>query len=170
MSAKNDVKLLCEAILHFDAKGMKKFKYARKDLYNMWTNYFIQAMKESMPDGFSDDHAKKIGDAMISALKKVEISTNEIAKDKVEITIKGLNVGSIVNNNDLQLDVNPGVKKEEFIDSVIRTVEKNFDALQAGEKKVFVVDCGYYEEEKFWAPLNMDNFLQKIYKGATGEK
>lgn len=170
MSAKNDVKLLCEAVLHFDAKGMKKFKYLRKDLYNMWTTSLIQEIKENMPDSFSDEQASKIGNAMISALKKVEVSTNEIAKDKVEITIKGLDVGSIVGNNNLQLDVNPGVKKEEFIDSVIRTVEKNFDALQVGEPKVFVVDCGYYEKEKFWAPIKMDEFLQKIYKSATIEK
>ena len=170
MSLKDDVQLLCEAVLHFDANGMKKFKYSRKDLFTIWTTSFIQAIKENMPSDFSDEHANKIGNAMISALKKVEVSTKEIAGDKVEISIKGLNVGGIVNNDFWQLDVEPGAKKEEFIDAVVKNIEKNVAALQVGETKVFVIDCGYYEKEKFWAPIKMDEFLQQIYKCAAVEK
>lgn len=171
MSAANDVKLLCEAIVHFDAKGMKKFKYTHKNLYEMWTTPLINAIKENNPNFFSEEHEKKIGDAIVDSLKKVEISTKEVSEGKVEVTVKGLDIEDVFADNvNWQLDVNPGVNKEEFVDSVARNIEKNFAALQAAKTEVFFADCVYYDKEKFWGPRDMKIFLPQIFKSATGEE
>ena len=170
MSAASDMKLLCEAILHFDGAGMRKFNYSSKDLYNMWTKSFVDGIRQNMQSAFSDKHAQKIGDAIISALKKVEVETRELSEGKVEITAKGLKVGNIFAEKNWQLDVSTDASQNEIVDSVVRAVEKNFDALQPVNTTVFVVDCGYSEEGKFWAPVSMDNFMPQLFAGALGNR
>ena len=174
MSAASDIKLLCEAILHFDKDGMRKFNLASADLYKMWTNSFIQGIKQNMPlyiqNAFSEEHAAKIGDAIISALKKVSVDTKNLSEEKVEVTVTGLNVGSIFAEENWQPDVNSDAGKDEIVNSLVRAVEKNFDALQPVNTTVFVVDCGYSEEGKFWAPLSMDNFMPQLFAGTLGNK
>lgn len=170
MSAANDIKLLCEAILHFDDNGLKKFNFSRADLYKMWTNSFVEAIKANMKSAFSKNHASKIGDAIISALKKVAIETKDLSEGKVEVTVTGLKVGSIFVDKNWQLDVSPDAAKEEIVDSVIRALEQKFNALQPANTTVFVVDCGYSEEGKMWQPLSMDNFMPQLFAGALGNR
>ena len=168
MSAANDIKLMCEAILHFDDEGMKKFNFSRKDLYAMWTKSFVEAIKANVKSAFAEKHAKKIGDAIISALKKVSIDTQDLSDKKVEVTIKGLEVASIFADKNWQLDVKPDAKPDEIVDSIVKTVEKKFDALQPARTTVFVIDCDYTEENKLWQPLNMDSFMPQLFAGAIG--
>ena len=170
MSAASDMKLFCEAILHFDGDGLKKFNFSRADLYKMWTKSFVEAREANVKSAFTKNHASKIGDAIISALKKVAIDTKDLSEGKVEVTITGLNVGSIFADTNWQLDVNPDAGKEEIVDSVIRAVEKKFDALQPVKTTVFVIDCGYSEGSKNWQPLNMDDFMPKLFAGALGNR
>lgn len=170
MSAANDIKLFCEAILHFDEDGLKKFNFSREDLYKMWTNSFVEAIKANVKSAFSKNHANKIGDAIISALKKVSIDTKDLSEGKVEITITGLNAGSIFVDKNWQLDVKPDASKEEVVDSIIRALEQKFNALQPVNTTVFAIDCGYFEEGKMWQPLSMDNFMPQLFAGALGNR
>lgn len=170
MSAANDIKLLCETILHFDEEGLKKFNYSHEDLYTMWTKSFIAAIKANMKNIFTDAHAKKIGDAIISALKKVSVSTADSSEGKVEVTITGLNVGSIFSETNWQLDVKPDSGAEEIANSIIKTVEQKFAALQPAKTTVFVIDCAHSAENNLWQPTNMDNFMPQLFAGAIGSR
>ena len=170
MSAGNDIKLLCETILHFDEEGLKKFNFSREDLYTMWTKSFIEAIEVNMKSAFSEKHAKKIGDAIISALKKVSIDTKDLAEEKVEVTVTGLSVGSIFVDQNWQLDVKPDAKPEEIVSSVVRTVEKKFETLQPVQTTVFVIDCNYSKDGKIWMPISMDNFMSQLFAGTLGKK
>ena len=170
MSVASDIKLFCETILHFNEEGLKKFNYSRADLYTMWTKSFVQAIKANVKNDFTEKHAKRIGDAIISALKKVSVDTQSLSESKVEITVKGLNIGSIFAENDWQPDVNPDASKEEIINALVAAVEKKFAELQLVNTTVFVIDCAYSEEGKFWMPLNMDNFMPQLFAGAIGNR
>ena len=170
MSAANDIKLLCETILHFDEQGLKKFNFSPKDLYAMWTKSFIAVIKANVKSAFTEKHAKKIGDAIISALKKVSVATKDLSDEKVEITITGLEVANIFADKNWQPDVKSDASKDEIVDSLIKAVEKKFDELQPVRTTVFVIDCGYSEEEKIWGPLNMDNFMPQLFAGTLGNR
>lgn len=170
MSAANDIKLLCETILHFDEEGLKKFNFSSEDLYAMWTKSFIAAIKANVKNSLTEKHAKKIGDAIIAALKKVSVVTKDSSEGKVEVTITGLEVGNIFADKNWQLDLKPDASKDEIVNSLVSTVEKNFEELQPARTTVFVIDCGYSEEEKIWQPLNMDNFMPQLFAGTLGSR
>ena len=170
MSAANDIRLMCEAVLHFDEEGLKRFDYVREELYDLWTNAFVDTMKTTLQGIFSEKYSGKIGDIIISTLKKVTVETEEVDTGKVQVSVKGVNIQEAFGDKNWQLDVDAGVTKDELAEAMLRIIAKKFDALQPVRTTVFVVDCAYYKEGDLWGPRDMPKFLSQLFVAANGEQ
>lgn len=169
MSAEQDIKLLCETILHFDKKGLKAFNISREDLYKKWTGEFIDAMKKSANNIFTGKQSKQMADALINALKKVSIDTQATDDEsKVQVTVNGLDFEKDFSNKNTRLDVDFGATQEEIAASVARAVAKKFNSMKVAKTMVFVVDCEHHEEGDVWMPINMQAFFDTLSASAMG--
>lgn len=169
MSAENDVKLLCKTILHFDEEGLKKFNYSREDLFKSWTGSFVDSMKKNANNMFSDKQSAQIANAMMKTLQKVVIDTRATEEEsKVRIIVNGLDFAKEFDNKNIKLDVFPGATQEEIVASITKTMVDKFSKMQLSKTIVFVADCEYDEESKFWIPKDMQAFFNELSASAMG--
>ena len=169
MSAEQNIKLLCETVVHFNEEGLNKFQYSREDLYQQWTGNFITAMKQSANNMFSDKQSGQMANALINALKRVAIDTRATDEEsKVQVIVNGLDMEKDFSDKNIKLDVEFGSTQEEIVAAITKAMVKKFNNLKLSKTTVFVVDCEYNEEADFWMPKNMQAFFDTLSASVMG--
>ena len=170
MSAEQDIKFLCEAILHLDEEGLKKFNISRDDLYNKWTSNFVGAMRKSTKNMFSQDHALQMADAMINSMKKIAIDTRATDDEsKVQVIVNGLDFTKLFADT-MNLDVDSKATPKEIVGALTKVIVKRLADIKLSKTMVFVAECEYNEDAKFWMPKNMPAFFDTLTASALGNQ
>lgn len=168
-----DVVNICKAILQKDKDSASKLNLDSEKLYDNLLNSLIERLHDDM---LSKEQAKRMGEAFINSLKKVNISAKTISKDgdnaEVELTITPIDLKTALDNDALMKEMenrmSPYPSEKELAELITQImVEKINNASPAGDKKM-KVSCTYDKKEKLWMPNNMDQFSEQLAVTALG--
>ena len=169
MSAANDIKLLSEAILHFDEEGMQKFNISREDLFNQWTGSFIANIGDIVNAVFNKNQILQISNALINSLYKIKVSVQpSYEESKVEVTVNGLEFSKEFSSKNFSVDLDKDAKKDEVVAALITVLQNKFENMQASKTTVFQVECELDESADTWVPKNFQSFLNVLSAAAVG--
>ena len=169
MSAVNDIKLLSEAILHFDEEGLNKFNISREELVGQWTGSFMQMIGDITNKMFNKNQMLQISNALLNSLYKVQISVQPSYEEaKVEVTVGGLDFSKEFSQKELPINVDKNAKPEEVVAALVVAIQKKFDNMKVSNKSTFLVECELDSQVNVWVPKNFQSFLNILSSAAIG--
>ena len=171
MSAVNDIQLLCETVLHFNADGLRKFNFSRNDLFQQWTSSFVETMNESTNNMFSKEQSFQIANALMNSLQKVKVTVDaSYSESKVEITVNGMDFEKEFAPESLHFNIMPGAEPKEIAVAVVKAIVDKFDEMKPSKSTVFSIDCEFDKKSNFWMPKDLQEFFKNLSVNAMGGK
>ena len=161
----DNISSIANAILQQDGKLLKKFNISGDDLHREMVETVANEYRMNSGYVFSMEQSRRVGEAYINLLKKVNVATKTISVDggkaTVEVTVGTINMDSIdLETIILKLAnrISEDSSEKVILDECTKVIIEEINGLSITGEGKFKTTCTYDKKVKMWVPDDMEKF------------
>ncbi len=158
----DDIKLICNAVIHFDKESLEKIGLIPKEYEKDIVDEIARVLTKSSELKFSESQISKIRSAILGVYKRsiFEVETISEIEDKATVKIK-LSVFEKFTTETATAKLPPNIaemSQEEQTEIITNVLVVSIDEMKIASIFDYVVECFYEPEVKMWLPVNATEF------------
>jgi len=162
ISPAESVKIICNGLLHFDKKSLKKIGFNPVEYEKDVTGNMANILVQSGGINFSESQITKIRRAILNIFKRSNFEVETVSENENNATVKvSLSVFKKFSQVDALKNLPSNVaelSESEKIDAVANILVNALNEMKIHACFEFFADCVYEENLKMWLPADGQKF------------